>query len=241
MQIFDFEIVDSLPALYHPELDLLVISDLHLGLEAAVSYDGNYLPQFQLEEIKEDVQKLKDETGAERILVNGDLKHEFKYNRFSEEKEIREFFELLESLFNEVILVKGNHDTFIDDFVGSAIVKDNLIEGNILFSHGHQAFKESDEYDTLVIGHEHPALELEDEIGVTEKVDCFLYGEMENGKKIIVMPAFSKMAGGSAVNRMPSKDLLSPVLKNEVSVGNLEAVAVDKEAGLFKFPKLDKI
>lgn len=241
MEIFGFRTVDSLPALYHEESDLIAIGDLHLGLEAAVSYDGNYVPQFQLEEIKEDVKTLKQKTEASRILVNGDLKHEFKYNRFSEEKEIREFFELLDSLFDDVIVIKGNHDTFIEDFIGNGDLKENHLEGNVLFSHGHQSIKPEVEYQTLVIGHEHPALELEDEIGVTEKVDCFLYGEMKNGKNIVVMPAFSKMAGGSAVNIMPSKDLLSPVLRNEVNVGKLKAIAVDKEAGLFEFPEIEKI
>ena len=241
MNIFDFEIIDSLPALYHEGLDMVVISDLHLGLEAAVSYDGNYVPQFQLEEIKQDVHKLKEETGASRILVNGDLKHEFKYNRFSEEKEIREFFELLDELFEQVIVIKGNHDTFIEDFIGNAVLKEDLCEKNVLFTHGHKEINPEIEYETLVIGHEHPALELEDEIGVTEKVDCFLYGKTDEDKEIIVLPAFSKMAGGSAVNRMPVKDLLSPVLRNEVAVSNLKAIAVDKEAGLFDFPEIKKI
>lgn len=238
MEILNFETVDSLPALYHPELDLVVISDLHLGLERSASYDGNYIPKFQLEEIKEDVRELKKRTDAERILLNGDLKHEFKYTRFSEKDEIEEFIRLLKTMFREIIVVKGNHDTFLDDVIDEDSLVDRFKEDSVLFVHGDQTVKE--DYETLVIGHEHPALELEDEIGVTEKVDCFLYGEIEDGKDIIVMPAFSKMAGGSAVNTMPEKDLLSPVLRNQVDVGDLKAVAVDKEAGLFKFPKLEE-
>lgn len=240
MEIFGFKTVDSLPALYHPELDLIVVSDLHLGLEAAVSYDGNYVPQFQLEEIKEDIRTLKKETDADRVLLNGDLKHEFKYTRFSEKDEIKEFFRLLKTMFKEIIVVKGNHDTFLDDVVTEESLVDSHQEEGILFIHGNKALK-SEEYETLVIGHEHPALELEDEIGITEKFDCFLYGQMKNGRNIIVMPAFSKMAGGSAVNVMPKKDLLSPVLRNEVEVSNLKSIAVDKEAGLFEFPSLKKI
>lgn len=240
MKIFEFETVDSLPALYHPGLDLVVISDLHLGLEAAVSYDGNYVPQFQLEEIKEDIRTLKKETDAERILLNGDLKHEFKYTRFSEKEELEEFYKLLKTMFKQIITVKGNHDTYIEDVVSKDSVVDSFEEDGILFMHGDQSL-ESEDYEILVLGHEHPALELEDEIGITEKFDCFLYGIMKNGKKIIVMPAFSKMAGGSAVNVMPQKDLLSPVLKNEVDVKQLKAIAVDKEAGLYEFPKLNRI
>lgn len=240
MEIFEFKIVDSLPALYHPEHDLIVISDLHLGLEAAVTYDGNYVPQFQLEEIKEDVRKLKKETDANRILLNGDLKHEFKYTRFSEKDEIEEFVNLLQTMFKEIIVVKGNHDTFLEDILPEDSLVERYEEDGLLFLHGHTSLK-SESYETLVIGHEHPALELEDEIGVTEKVDCFLYGKMKNGKNIVVMPAFSKMAGGSSVNVVPQKELLSPILRNEINVKQLKAVAVDKEAGIFSFPALKHI
>lgn len=233
--------MDSLPALYHPETDMLVVGDLHLGLEAAATYEGNYIPQFQLEEVKEDVRKLKEEKDASKILINGDLKHEFKYNRFSEEKEIREFSDLLEELFEEVTVIRGNHDTFLEDVVAEFNIKDSQMENGVLYTHGHSSVKPDKEYETLVIGHEHPALQLEDEIGVTEKIDCFLYGEMNNGKKIIVLPAFSKMAGGSAVNTMPQSELLSPILRNEVNIKGLKAVAVDKEAGVFEFPTLDQI
>jgi len=241
MEILDFELVDSLPALYQEETDLLIIGDLHLGLEGAATYEGNYIPQFQLGEVKEDIQKAAEETNASRILINGDLKHEFKYNRFSEKKEIREFIELLEQLFEDIIVIRGNHDTFLEDVINESRLEKSYFENGILYIHGHKALKDKQEYETLVIGHEHPALELEDEIGVTEKVDCFLYGEMKNGKNIVVLPAFSKMAGGSAVNVMPQSELLSPILKNEVDMNRLRAVAVDKEAGVFEFPMLEKI
>ncbi len=244
MKIFDFETVDSLPALYHPGLDLLALSDLHLGLEGSMTYEGSYVPQFQLGEVKEDIETAVEETGASRVLLNGDLKHEFSTTRFSEEDEIREMAEHLTGLVEEVLAVKGNHDTFIEH-----ILSDHGIglepyhsEQGVLFTHGHRPIErmEPGSYGTLVIGHEHPALALEDEIGVTEKVDCFLYGEMRNGKKIIVLPAFSKISGGSTVNRVPQGELLSPVLRNGVDVEKLEAVAVSKEVGLFKFPEIGK-
>jgi len=240
MEILCFETVDSLPALHHPGLDLLVVSDLHLGLEAAVSYEGNYVPRFQLEEVKEDVKKAREVTGASRILLNGDLKHEFSYTRFSERDEIQDFTGLLEELFEDVIVVEGNHDTFLDEVLGDIELCSTFLEEDVLFVHGDEEI-DNEEYETLVVGHEHPALELEDEIGVTEKVDCFLYGEMKNGHDIVVMPAFSKMAGGSAVNVMPQREQLSPVLREEVDIGSLKAVAVDKEAGIFSFPEIRKI
>lgn len=241
MKIFDFETVKSFPCLYHPDLDLIVLSDLHLGLEGSVSHQGNYVPQFQLEGIKKDIRKAKHATGASRVLINGDLKHEFKRTRFSEKKEIKEFIQLMKELFEEVIVVKGNHDTFLEEILSGVEFKESYTEEELMFVHGHKSFKPDKDYSTLVIGHEHPALELKDEIGVTEKIDCFLYGEMKNGAQIIVTPAFSKISGGQRVNNIPSSELLSPILRNEVDLGKLKAIGVDREAGLFEFPELRKL
>jgi putative SbcD/Mre11-related phosphoesterase len=244
MEILGFETFNSLPLLYHPEMDMIVISDLHLGLEGSMTSEGGYVPQFQLDELLEDLREARDSTGASRVLVNGDLKHEFSTTRYTEQKELEDFMEFLDSEFDEVIVVKGNHDTFLDDIVekhGSFV--DYHLEERVLFVHGHRRLEDMDiegEYDTVVIGHEHPALVLEDEIGVKEKVDAFLYGDMDDGKNIIVMPAFSKISGGSRVNQVPSSELLSPVLRHRVDVDSLEAVAVSREAGLFKFPELEK-
>lgn len=245
MEIFDFKTVDSLPTLYHSELDILVISDLHLGLEKSMTFKGSYVPKFQLEDLKKDLKAAKQETEASKILLNGDLKHEFKYTRFSEKEEIEDFLEFLEINFDEIIVVKGNHDTFLEEVIKGDQVKytETYLESQVLFVHGHTAMSklEVEEYETIVIGHEHPALALEDEIGITEKVDCFLYGETKSGKNLIVMPAFSKISGGSKVNNMPQSELLSPILRNEVDVNSLKAVAVSREAGLFEFPELEKI
>ncbi len=245
MEIFGFETIDSLPALYHQESDMVVISDLHLGLEGSMTYEGSYVPQFQLDELKEDLRGAAEETGASRVLVNGDLKHEFSTTRFSEEKEIREFIEFLQELFSEVVLVKGNHDTFVvqiaEDY--GLELEDYHLENDVLFYHGHRELDllGAEGYDTVVIGHEHPALSLKDEIGVKEKVDCFLYGEMDNESRLIVMPAFSKISGGSTVNEVPTHKLLSPVLRNQVDIDEMKAIAVSKEAGLFEFPEIGKI
>ncbi|WEL19857.1 metallophosphoesterase [Candidatus Nanohalococcus occultus] len=240
MDVFGFKTVDSLPALYHPELDILAVSDLHLGLEKAVSYDGNYVPKFQLEEIKEDIRTLKEQTDASRILLNGDLKHEFSHTRFSEKEEIEEFFKFLQRVFQEIIVIEGNHDTYLEDIIPEENLFESFLEDGVLFTHGHRSIEDK-EFETLVIGHEHPALKLEDEIGITEKFDCLLYGQMEDNRNIIVLPAFSKMAGGSGVNKMPSSELLSPVLRDKTDVRTLKAIAIDKEAGIFEFPRLHRI
>jgi metallophosphoesterase superfamily enzyme len=77
MKFQNFETVGSEPALYSSQLDMLVISDLHLGLEGSMTLKGSYVPRFQLEDIKEEIENLQEETEAGRILVNGDLKNQY--------------------------------------------------------------------------------------------------------------------------------------------------------------------
>ena len=246
MDVLNFETVSSIPCLYHEGLDLVVISDLHLGLEGGMTSKGSYVPEFQLDELVEDLEEIRKRTEASRLLVNGDLKNEFRTSLYSEKSEIREFIEKAEGLFDELILIEGNHDTFIESTVeekGYRLEKCHL-EDEILFTHGHISLEElkvEDKFKTVVIGHEHPALELKDDVGVKEKIDCFLYGENSDGKALIVMPAFSTISNGSGVNNMPSRELLSPILRDFIDKSSMKAVAVSREAGLFEFPELDKI
>lgn len=241
MKIFDFETVDSLPALYDPENNLLVISDLHLGLEKTMTSKGNYVPSSQLDDIKEDIIEGKEENGASRILVNGDLKNQFRTS-YSETEEIEEFLNFLKAEFDEVIVIEGNHDTFIESTLEKADIKlkDHFLEDGKLYIHGHEELGkyELQEFDTVLIGHEHPAIALEDEIGVREKIPALLYGPMEKDRRIIVMPAFSRIANGTAVNEIPEGELLSPILKNNAEKDQLKAVGISREAGLFEFPEL---
>ncbi|MBC5792457.1 MAG: metallophosphoesterase [Nanohaloarchaea archaeon] len=243
MEIEGFQTVDSIPGLYHPELELIVISDLHLGLEGSMTFDGNYVPKHQLEKLLKDIEKMKEETDASRIIVNGDLKNEFK-TRYSETDEIENFLGFLDREFEEIILIEGNHDTFLEETVEDygLELQEYHLEDDILFTHGHLELEEleAESFETVVIGHEHPALALEDEIGIREKVACFLYGDMED-KRILVLPAFSSISNGTNVNETPQSQLLSPIMRDHVNKNKLKAVAVSREAGIFKFPEIGKI
>ena len=246
-EFYGFQTVDSLPLLYLPSENLLVLSDLHLGLEENMTSKGSYVPQFQLEDIIEDINFAKKLTNADKILINGDLKNEFSRSHFAEKKEIKELINELEQNFNDIFLIKGNHDTAMDKLLAefSLEFEDYKILDNILFTHGHRLIDnledlDTEDFDTVVLGHEHPALSLVDDVGVKEKIDCFLYGESDIGN-LVVLPAFAKVSSGTRINETPSKDLLSPLLRNSVDIGELEALGVSREAGLFPFPELKKL
>jgi putative SbcD/Mre11-related phosphoesterase len=242
MEILGFQTIDSKPALHHPKLDLIVISDIHLGLEASMSSKGGYVPRFQLEELTEEIKEMKQEVEAEKILVNGDLKNQFSTS-YQEKNEIDKFLKFLKTQFQEIIIVEGNHDTHLKNTAKKhgLELKEKYIHEKIMFTHGHKPIKmQEKEIETIIIGHEHPALSITDEIGVKEKVPCFLHGKLNQELNIIVMPAYSKIANGSEINKMPANELLSPILR-EKGIRNLKATAISREAGIFEFPEVSKI
>lgn len=247
MDLFEgFSIVEPYPALYVEHLDAVVIADLHLGLESLMAREGTYMPKFQRSEMEADIDAVLEETDASTLIVCGDMKHEFSETSYGEREEVQELIEFLSSRVEDILLVKGNHDNYLIYPVkeyDNVKLEDLFVLEGTCFLHGHQVPESLavQSADTLIIGHEHPAVTLKDEVGVTEKVPAFLYGTMDDGRRIIVLPAFSKLAEGSQVNQVREEELLSPVLRELVNIEELKAVGVDREAGLLPFPALRKL
>ncbi len=247
MKLYDrFEIIENYPALYMKEKNMLVIADLHLGLESLMADSGMLMPKVQLSQLKEDLNSIAGERDIEKLVVCGDIKHEFSEASYGEKKEVRELIRFLEEFVREIYLVKGNHDNFLIYAVEEyehVQLKDCFVFDDVCFAHGHEILDRMNGLDIeyLVIGHEHPALTLRDDVGVREKLQCFLYGEMKNDAKLVVLPAFSELAEGSQVNQIEEEDLLSPVLKEMIDIEEMKAVGIDREAGLFEFPRLEEI
>ncbi len=57
-----------------------VIADLHLGFENVLQEKGYAVPRMQVEEIKAQVARIVEKYGVSKIVVAGDLKHEFSRN-----------------------------------------------------------------------------------------------------------------------------------------------------------------
>lgn len=246
MELLDgFETVDGYPGVFCEPLDALVLSDLHIGIEAVEARSGTLIPAFQLEELLEEIEEMAEITGASRLIVTGDLKHSFSGNSRREREELGRFLREMSMLFEEVSLVEGNHDNGlgyrIEEFTNVSL-EDSIVEEGFLFVHGHEEVRDLAALgaDVVVMGHEHPAVSLQDDAGVSEKLRCFLYGPMGDGREVLVLPAFTKLASGTEVNEVPVHELLSPMLQ-DIDVDRLKVVAVDREAGVFEYPELGKL
>jgi putative SbcD/Mre11-related phosphoesterase len=245
MRLWDkIEIIDPYPAVYLPEVDVLAIADLHLGYEGIMAEQGVFIPKVQFEKEMHVLKEILGKREAKRIVICGDVKHEFSETSYHEFVEVNELFKFLKENFEETFVVKGNHDNYLTRVTrryGIAL-NDFLKIGQFFFMHGHILPKDfrKTRLGYIIMGHEHPAIVLYDEVGSKEKLNCFLYGQI-NGGGILVLPAFSTLAEGSQVNAIPREDLLSPILRGHVDVDSLKVIAISPEVGLLEFPELRKI
>ena len=169
-------------ALWIPELSAIAIADVHLGYESGM-FDEPFYPKMQFREISERMERLMKRYEPKWVIINGDLKHEFSKTPYPEFSEVRDFLDILGDA--KVTLVRGNHDNFIVGYLKNrgVGVTDVLETERFIFMHGHE---EKDRKGKIaVIGHEHPAILIRDEIGGSAKFPCFIVRENE-----VVMAAF---------------------------------------------------
>jgi len=220
-QIYGAEIMDLALILDN----YMVISDLHLGYEQSLNAEGIMVPKFQYPLIKARMAEIIERSPCQRIIVNGDLKHEFGRISRQEWNEALNFLEFLEEHFKEIILLKGNHDNFtrfIADKTNLA-VHDSFSLGNYRIMHGHKIPTDlaREEGKTIIIGHEHPCIGLRSGERV-EKIKCFLKSKYQ-GFNLIVMPSFNFVTEGSDILQ---EKPLSPFLKGNLKE-KMEVIGVE--------------
>lgn len=221
------KIVDA--ALWFEAEKALVINDLHLGYEEALHRKGILVPRFQLEQIIAKLKIILQKTKPTKVIINGDLKHEFGKVLRQEWKEVLDFLDFVLVNVEEVIIIKGNHDSIIKPIADKrrvAVVNEYKL-GNVLIVHGDELVKT--EAKTIIIGHEHPAVTIR-EGSKWEKCKCFLKGKWE-GKELIAVPSFNPLLEGTDVLK---EELLSPFFGN---IKNFEVYVVG-ETGTFYFGKV---
>ncbi len=206
-------------ALHIPADDCLILSDLQLGMEEQFNNQGVFVPRFNYHEVKEHLKKIfETKKHISHIVLNGDIKHGFGKASNQEWREVIDLLELLSKHTDRITIVKGNHDIAIEPIARFAKVKLNqrgifLEHSNTFVCHGHEIpeDKKFTEAKNIIIGHDHPAVELQD--GATrQKYKCFLVGNWKE-KRLIVLPSFNFANVGTD----PREGALSPFLKQNIN------------------------
>lgn len=214
-------------ALFLREERALVISDLHLGFEGALAEQGVSIPRFQRRVILERLERMLDRVKAEKVVVAGDFKHEFSRNLTDEWIEVKQVLRFLRDRVTPV-LVRGNHDNYLATILGdlNLPLRERVDIADHTIVHGHE---EVSTLHPIVMGHEHPAVKLKDELGAVVSVPAFLVTE-----QLIVLPAYSPLALGVDVSSYP---YLSPIL-NRTGIDEARVIGVDEKEGLLDFGRV---
>jgi uncharacterized protein len=216
-----------------PDEEALAFADVHLGFEEALNRQGVMVPRFQYRDLSRNLNACLKAAKPRRVIVDGDLKHEFGLISPQEWSEVLRFLDGLKGY--DVTLVSGNHDTILGPIAarGEVRVVEELRLGTTLFVHGHREPKALNGVKTIVMGHEHPCVSLaEDER--RELVKCFLVGRWR-GIDLIVLPSINLVTEGVDVL---SERLLSPLLQGDI--GGFKAWGVD-EGRVMEFGIIDGI
>lgn len=192
---------------------ILVVADLHLGIEYELFKDGINIPS-QIEKIRKRLDFLLLEHSVKQLIFLGDIKHNIPLPSYQEEKEVPQFLNHF-SRRAKVFIVKGNHDGNIERFAERCEIYDGsgFVIKNFGFAHGQSWIAPElllAEY--LVLAHTHPVVEFKDKLGFRSVERCWLrcpidkkflekkYKQRCKIKEAIVMPVFNSLVGGIAVN-----------------------------------------
>jgi putative SbcD/Mre11-related phosphoesterase len=222
----------------------LVIADVHLGFEESLHQDGALVPRGYFKRLWRRWEGIAARLGIsskcplERVIINGDLSHQFGPLSAREGTESQELLERLGAISREIVVLEGNHDGnlgFLAEVDERIRVCRSYKLGDLLFLHGDsEPARLPPGVKTIVIGHEHPAVGLRDRItGRVELYKCFLVGSYRD-RRLVVQPSFNPLVSGSDLTR---ERRLSPLL-DEAALEEFEVYTVSDEGSVYRFGPL---
>lgn len=224
----EIELVDL--GLFLTKEKILVLADFHIGYERTLNKKGIFVPMFQFKDTITRIESLLQKIEPKKIIILGDLKHEFGSISQSEWDQTLELLDLLKNYCNDIVLLKGNHDKVLFPIAAkkNLEIKDHFFINDFYVCHGNKIPTDLEFYkaNTLIIGHEHPAITLRDS-GREETFKCFLNGSYKD-KQLIVLPSFNLVTEGTNILK---EELLSPFLKQDLN--DFEVYIVGKKVYAF--------
>jgi len=216
-------------SIYFQDEKIIVMSDLHIGFEEVMAQKGLLLPKMQKRRIMDLLDKIFQFYDVEKVIIDGDFKHEFSKNVKQEWNEIEEIINYILKK-SDLIVIRGNHDNYLQTILskyGIDMIRSFKLKNYVLI-HGDKEYKDSN----IIIGHEHPSIKIRDNVGGILSMPAFLHG-----KNITVLPSPSIYSSGSDIL---GGDILSPVLKN-FNLDELNIYALDDKLGLIDMGKIGEI
>lgn len=157
------------------EAKTLVISDLHIGWEIALSESGIHVPT-QTHRVLKQLKNIINHYKPDELLILGDVKHSVASAEISEWQDIPEFFDEIKKHVKHIEIIPGNHDGNLEPLLPEGVeLKSSAgtIKNDVGLFHGHRwPSLEMLKCKVLVMGHVHPVISLRDPAGfrITQRV-----------------------------------------------------------------------
>ena len=167
---------------------VLIVADLHIGLEYELSKAGVYIP-YQTERIQGELLALCREHKPDRLVIAGDVKHGVPVTSFQEKRELPTLFEVLLREVPHIDVTRGNHDGNIQDLTTKDVEihsSKGIVLGDdfkVAIFHGHAWPKaKALEANCLITGHNHPTVLLRTPLGIRMIQRAWVKGIVEPAK-----------------------------------------------------------
>ena len=224
------------PALFLKDKKILIIADLHIGIEEGLKDSGVHSGS-QTKKVLNKINKICKKYKPKEIILLGDIKHNIPSSTYQERKDVKFFLEKIKE-FSKIHIIPGNHDGNIKKICPMDITihqSEGIIIDDIGLIHGHKwPKKEIFNVETIIIGHTHPSITLKDRMNIKTNEPCWIKTNfyfdkikekynIENNPELIILPAFNPLCGGIPINL---DGILGP-FKNIVDIENSNVFLLD--------------
>lgn len=231
-------IASPYPAILLEKEGFLIAADLHIGLEDEVEEKGIHIPTPILPTIIKHIITPAKNLGCKGVILLGDIKHEFGLVTEPEWFGVKKLISSIRENNLTVEVVRGNHDNYIIKVLKELKVPLHEIYlevSGIILTHGHKML-ENKLLKEVILGHEHPAIALKDDVGVRHKFKALIHLKTKSGRYII-LPSVSPLAYGSDFNEVPADKMLSPILRI-LDLSEAEPYVIEAGVATKRFPKI---
>ena len=201
---------------------LLIVADLHFGIEADLAAHGLYFKSHSTERLDR-LMRTVDETDPDRLILLGDVKHSIPSLTRQEWAEIPGILDTIRRRI-PILVFPGNHDIGIERFLreGELQPKEGAIIDSVAYFHGHTYPAPDLGSHLIVTGHHHPQVSLHDEVGCSLQAPAYLRAGIDakalglkndegisSPARALLVPAFNEIAGYDIVKI--ARDPFSPI------------------------------